>query len=235
MMLQLHRVPLFAATSEAVSRRLVDGASLLELGRSESLLEEGVPADAFFVVLGGSIKIVHRLDDGRERLVHVVEKGGTVGLAAMFRQQTYPASAMAQKAALVLRVSKEAMIAAVREDSDFALSLLEILALRNRMFVKKLGSHGSPSFQRLSQFLLHRSAMACNDTFNLGLSREEMANMLGTVRETLSRSLARLIHEGVIGVNGRILTILNRPQLELFARGTGMEKTEAIGGRPPLK
>lgn len=84
MMLQLHRVPLFAATSEAVSRRLVDGASLLELGRSESLLEEGVPADAFFVVLGGSIKIVHRLDDGRERLVHVVERAGRLAWQPCF-------------------------------------------------------------------------------------------------------------------------------------------------------
>ena len=93
-----------------------------------------------------------------------------------------------------------------------------MLAIRIRMLTKKLGSQGSRIGSRLAAFILHRTRFAGEGGgIDLGMSREELANMMGTARETLSRNLSRLVAEKLVAVSGRRVTILDRKGLEAWA------------------
>ena len=75
--------------------------------------------------------------------------------------------------------------------------------------------------QRLARILLDISAQAGADEFDLTLTHQELASRLGTVREVVSRNLARFRAEGVVQIQGHQLRILDRERLEREAEAQG--------------
>lgn len=215
--LQLRRADLFKGLSDATCGILLRSAALLEFERQEAIFVERAPCAFCFVLLSGNAKVVHRLDDGRERVVRLVKPGGTLGEAVMFRQTTYPSTAVAQEECRCIRIPRQSFAEAVTGDMDFALALIGVLSVRIRMFTNKVGIQGSRVSIRLASYILHRAKFAGSASFDLGMSREEMANMLGIVRETLSRSLSRLVSDGLISVSGRVITVVDRERMEALA------------------
>lgn len=219
--LQARRVEAFRDLDDSVLAVLLDGAVVMEFDRGEVLLEEDAPAEHFFALLSGQAKIVHRSGNGREHLIHVVTPGTPVGLSAMFRQRVYPATAVAAENCLVLRVTRAAVTAAVRADTEFALKILGVMSLRQRMFVKKMSNHGVSAIRRVARYVVHRVLIEDSTEIRLKVSREEWANMLGVARETLSRVLARLVAEGVLDVKGREVSVR---QMEKLKALSGMDR-----------
>ncbi len=95
--LHLKRAPFFKHASEASLARMAQGAALLEYARGETVYGEDEPAEACYLVLSGRVKLVHLLNNGSERLVHVMGSMEHAGLTCMFRQTTYDCSAVAQE------------------------------------------------------------------------------------------------------------------------------------------
>ncbi len=215
--LQLRRVELFAPLQAATLARLASRAQLQEYAAQEILQEEGAEAGHFFALVRGQVKIVHRTGTGREHLIHVVSEGATVGEACMFRQKLWPATAVAQENCLVLRIPRDDLLSCVRSDPELAEGLLGAMSLRVRMLVKKLSNQGVDASRRVSRYILHRALIEQSRTFTLKVSREEMANMLGIARETLSRVLSRLVNADILTVQGREVTVLDRARLEDLA------------------
>ena len=216
--LHLKRAPMFKRASEAALARMAQGAVLLEFAKAETIYEEDAPAEACYLVLSGRVKLVHLLNDGHERLVHVMGSLDHAGLTSMFRQTTYACSAVAQESCRLLRLQRRDFLEAVASCPKLAQDLLGMLAIRIRMLTKKLGSQGSRIGSRLAAFILHRTRFGAEDgAIDLGMSREELANMMGTARETLSRNLSRLVAEKLVAVSGRRVTILDRKGLEAWA------------------
>ena len=90
-----------------------------------------------------------------------------------------------------------------------------ILGMRIRMLEKKLGTQGVRIETRLASFIWHRATFhGIKDTIELDMSREDLAGMFGTARETLSRNLSHLVSLGYIAVDNRKITILDRKGLE---------------------
>ena len=207
--LQLKRMDVFQGLQDESLSWLASRTVMQEYGPQEVLLEEDSPADHFFILLRGKVKIVHRTPSGREHLIHVVVAKGLVGIVAMFRQKSHPATSVALDDCLVLRVSREAITRLVQDNADFALQLLGVFSLRLRMFVKKVSNHGVNAQRRVSRYILHRALIENTMQLELAISREEMANMLGIARETLSRVLSRLVEEQILSVQGRKIRILN--------------------------
>lgn len=216
-LLQLKRVPMFESMKESTLQTLVATAVLQEYSGQEMLATEGDPADACFVLIRGLVKVVHRQSSGREHIIYIVSEGATIGEYAMFRQKHWPCSAVALEKSLVLRLERQAMNDAVRQDPDFAISMLGVLSLRLRMCIKKLSNQGINASQRVGRYILHRVFIEDKTTLRLKVSREEMANMLGITRETLSRVLSRLVADRILVVQGRVMTVLDMQGLQNLA------------------
>lgn len=215
--LQMRRCALFRDADIGCCQVMAEDAQIWEYGKGEILVEEGHPATCFFIVISGCIKVVRRLKTGRDRVLHVINPGGSAAAAAMFRMSEYPATVIAVDDSRVVRFSRESLQKAVRMSPDLAASVIGALSMRLRMFTMRLGAEGSSADTRIAGFLLHRASMENSSHFRLPMPREEMASMLGIARETLSRTLSRLVSCGAITVSGRVVDILNHDLLEVIA------------------
>lgn len=216
----LLRIPLFRGLNASALRELAARSTLRAFEADEVLWNAGAEPRGFFVVLQGAVKVV-RTVQGRQHVVHRETAGGTLGDVAMFQGQPYPATAIAVTPVVCVAVTRDGLLAAIRQDPELALSLLARMAARVRHVIGRLDGLAARSVSaRLAGYLLERRERSGLDVFTLGGSHATVAEDLGTVREVLGRSLRALRDRGLItiGANGGI-TIVDEVGLRAEAEG----------------
>jgi CRP-like cAMP-binding protein len=216
----LLRVPLFQRLNAGALRELAARSALRTFQADEVLWNAGTEPRGFFVILDGVVRVV-RTVQGRQHVVHVEQAGGTLGDVALFEGTTYPATAIADRRTVCLAVTRDGLLAAIRQDPELALSLLGRLAARVRHVIGRLDGLAARSVSaRLAGYLLERRARAGTDVFTLGGSQTMVAEELGTVREVLGRNLRALRDRGLItvGRNGA-MRIVDEAGLRAEAEG----------------
>lgn len=199
----LLRIPLFARLNAGAIRELAARSTLRSFQADEVLWHAGAEPRGFFVITQGAVKVV-RTVHGRQHVVHVEGEGGTLGDVALFESRPYPATAIAQSPTVCLAVTRDGLLAAIRQDPELALSLLARLAARVRHVIGRLDGLAARSVSaRLAGYLLERRERAGRDVFTLGGSHTAVAEELGTVREVLGRNLRALRDRGLITVNAK--------------------------------
>jgi CRP-like cAMP-binding protein len=140
----------------------------------------------------------------------------------LFDGGPYPASVRAVEPVLALFVNKADFHAVCRQFPDVALKILAVVGRRLRHLVGVVESmtFGSVT-QRLARLLLDASKQMGSDRFDLPLTHQELASRLGTVREVVSRNLARFRAQGLIRLEDRQVSILDRPGLERECEAVG--------------
>ena len=217
----LAELPLFASLSEQELAELATATRRTAYPRGAFVFSEGEKGDGFHILVQGLVKLCHLTPDGREAVLHLIRPGNMFGEAAVFQDGSYPANAVAMEAAETLFVPTGPLKALIAANPELALRMLGALSLRLRMFTRKLESMTTrDASQRLAAYLLHRSRLQGRTTdLRLDVSREVLANMLGTARETISRVFSRLAEMGVIALKGRTLSILDPERLRAVADG----------------
>ena len=217
----LASVPLLADLTPQEFQALAERARLCTHPKGAQIFVENQQATGFHVLADGLVKICHFTTEGREMVLHLIRPGGTFGEAALFQGGTFPASAVAMRASRSLLLPGPFFMELVRGNPDLALRIIATLSLRLRMFTRKLESrHLREAPQRLAAYLLHRSRLdGGTPSVRLDTSREVLASMLGTARETLSRTLTRLVELGAVEVRGREVLLLDTILLQKVSDG----------------
>lgn len=191
--------------------------------KGEVIFVEGTPAKGFYIVAQGRVKIFKSAPDGREAVLHVFGPGEPFGEVAVFQGGTFPAHAMTVEKSRLLFLPRDALVARISSDPTLALNMMAALSGRLRQFAGKIESLTlKETPQRLAAYLITASELKDGaDSFSLDIAKGLLAGMLGTARETLSRALGRMVEEGMVAVEGRQITILDRTSLEALAAGVG--------------
>jgi CRP/FNR family transcriptional regulator len=211
---KLARIPLFAGLTghelEALAQRAVEK----RFASDEMLFWEGEPCAGIFLIVQGSVKIFKTSQGGREMMLALESAPSTVAELPLFDGGSYPASVRAVEPVTALFVGKADFQQVCRQYPDVALKVLAVVGhrLRHLVGVIEAMTFGSVT-GRLARLLLEASQLAGSDEFDLPLTHQELASRLGTVREVVSRNLARFRAEGLIRVEGRRLHILDRAGL----------------------
>jgi CRP/FNR family transcriptional regulator len=215
------QLPLLRGLNDAALRELAARAVIRRFAPDETLWLAGAQPRGLFLVIEGEVRVV-RAVHGRRLVVHVEGAGGTLGEVPLFGGGCYPATAVAARRTVCLVLSREAVAAAIRCDTDFAFTLLERLAGRTRHVIERLDALGSTTVQqRLSRYLLTRHESAGGSAFTLGCTQAALAEELGTVREVLVRSLRELRAAGVIRPAGRArFAVVDIDRLRLLTTGS---------------
>ena len=216
----LAAIPYFRALPRAELRQLAARAVVRDARRGERIFEEGAPADGLFVVMEGRVRLTRLSRGGREQVLHSEGPGATLGEVPLLDGGGYVATAVASEPTRLVYVPRAAVVDACRRHPDVALGIIRVLARRVRSFaglVEQLSLKDLTA--RTAGLLLAESRAAGAATFELGATRDELAARLGTVRELVSRSLARLRKAGLIRVAGRRVTIVDVPGLTELAEG----------------
>ncbi|MBW2473760.1 MAG: Crp/Fnr family transcriptional regulator [Deltaproteobacteria bacterium] len=213
----LKNVPLFAGLSESDLDDLMAIVRINEHPRGELLFSDGEEAAGFFIVLDGKVKVYKLSPEGKERILHVIQPGGTFAEAAIFGEGLYPAYAEPLQASKLLFLPKDAFLALLRENSRISINMIAGLSKFLRQFanqIEDLTFKDVPS--RLARYLMDLSRGA-KKTVVLPISKSQLASNLGTVSETLSRTLRKLSEDDLISVSGKTVEIIDFDRLEELA------------------
>ncbi|UZX15203.1 Crp/Fnr family transcriptional regulator [Thermus sp. PS18] len=208
--MDLKQVPLFRDLNLEDLKALEHEARARRLKRGEVLFLEGEPVRSLFVVERGLIK-VYKLDpEGRKQVVlHLEGPGRVLAEVALFLDRpTYPASAEALEDSQVLAIPKERFFQLVEARPPLARALIRYLARRQGQLLHLLDRLVFHEVrERLCEFLLEKLSQE-GQGFHLP-TNPELAALLGTVPEAVSRNLGQLYRQGLIRLKGRRVEIPN--------------------------
>lgn len=217
---QLARVDMFAGLDDDRLQRLADVASERSFDTNELIFNEGDPGDGFHVITDGTVRIFKAAPSGREQTLHVFGPGSSFAEVAVFRHMDMPANAVALTPARTLFFPRIAFTRLLEADSGLAMNMLALMAIRLHQFasrIEQLALKEAP--QRLASHLLLLAASMDAQEFTLDLPKNQLAALLGTTPETISRAIKRMRDDGLITVTGQRITILNEDGLEELASG----------------
>lgn len=199
---RLQAIPFFAAFPESALQVMADRGVERRFEAAETLFRAGDTASGLMVVLEGRVRVV-RQAGGRAQVVHVEAAGGTLGEVPLFAGGGYPATAIAMEPTVCAVIARESLAAAIRSSPDAAFVLLERMARRVRELVGRVDRLSLRSVSaRLAEYLLSRTSARGRAAITLGMTQQQLAEELGTVREVIVRELHALRSKGVIRAIG---------------------------------
>ena len=216
----LKRTPLFAGLGDAEMEALGEIVRVVEVGRNRLIFSEGEPAEGFHVVGSGKVKVFKASADGKEKILHIFGSGEPVGEVAMFAGFPYPATAIALEQSRMLFIPRAEFEAAIRKMPGLAMGMLGVLSLRLREFasqIEQLALMEVPG--RLAAYLETLRGEQGEEAIELPISKAQLASLLGTIPETLSRILAKMSGAGLITVEGRRIRIRDADGIALLKSG----------------
>jgi CRP/FNR family transcriptional regulator, dissimilatory nitrate respiration regulator len=176
--------------------------------KGDLLFCEGDEADGFYIVAAGKVKVYKLSPEGKERILHIVHPRGSFAEAAIFGDGRFPAYAEPLEPSILLFFPKNDFLQLLHSQSRIAINMIGGLSRFLRQFasqIEELTFKDVPA--RLARYLLDLAGDALE--FNLPISKSQLASNLGTVSETLSRTLRKLSDEGYLQVEGKHITILD--------------------------
>lgn len=227
------RVPMFHAMGEALTRSLVRNRGPRRYERGEEVFQQGEPADAFFLVLEGWVKLFRELPTGDHVVVAIFATGETFAEAAMFLGGRYPVSAEAVSPTRLLRIDGQSLRGAILQNPQIAFDMLAAASLHLKHLVEQIEQLKVQSApERIADFLLAQTSVRRGPVqIALPYEKSLIANRLGMKPESFSRALARLRDFGVV-VERDAVTIPDVARLAAFIEHARDEGLHPFLGKP---
>lgn len=203
--------PLFKGLPTEDIEQLHSVAVDLFCDKGRSIFTEGDQGTGFYIVADGKVKIYKLSPDGKEQILHIYGPGNPFGEVPVFSGMRYPANAQTLIKSHLLFFPRDAFIDLISGTPSLAMNMLAVLSRRLREFtvqIENLSLKEVPG--RLASYIVLLLEEQEGETINLPVSKGQLASLLGTIPETLSRILSRMSAKGLIQVNGREIILLNR-------------------------
>ncbi|MGA3086133.1 MAG: Crp/Fnr family transcriptional regulator [Thermodesulfobacteriota bacterium] len=221
----LRRNPLFSGLDDSGLQKVKGIAALHSFKKGNILFSRGDGAHGFFLVTAGKIKIYRLSPNGQEYVMRVVGPGETIAEAAVFSGKTYPASAEALEDSRLYYLKKTDFVALIRESPQLALNMMTGLSLLLRELAQQVEDLSLKEVSaRLARFLIEEaekisSVPADGLKIPLDIKKNLLASRLGTIGETLSRTLTKMKQKEIIHINKDIITVRSFQALKEIAEG----------------
>jgi CRP/FNR family transcriptional regulator len=211
----LKTTALFSALSDAELGSLAACTNICSYASGELVFSEGASCEGLFIVSKGRVRIFKTSPAGREQVLALEGPGGSIAELPVFDGGPYPASSSAVEPSELLFIARKDFRALCMEYPEIALKVLQVAGARLRRLVGIIEELSFTTVRhRLISWILREAKTESGNTFTLQASHQELAAQIGTVRELVSRNLARLQAQEFIGINGHEVTILNLEGLE---------------------
>ena len=210
---------LFSGLEDAERRELAVIARVQSYDPDQTIFLEGEEGTGFYVVLEGRIKIYKTSPEGKEQILHLWGPGEPFGEVALFSDRFFPANAEAMEKSRVLFFPRHAFADLIQNHPSLALNMMATMSIRLHQFANLIESLSLKEVAgRLAGYFLALSEQQDGtDQIRLDLTKGQLASLLGTIPETLSRTLTRMVVKGLIRTMGRDVQILDREGLEDLA------------------
>lgn len=217
----LRRVPLFSELSPADFQRVMEVARERSYPKNSVILFEDDPGDALYVVGAGQVKVVLIGEDGREVILSVLGEGEFFGEMALIDDEPRSAHVIAMEDSTLVVLRREDFQPILNSTAAIAIALLRELSRRLRRVDEKVGSLVLLDVNgRVARLLLEMADETGGERITRRLTHHTIAQMIGSSRETVSRTMRDLVDKGMIEVGRKEILVKNRTALaEAAGRG----------------
>ncbi len=186
--------------------------------RGDILYQEGNRISGFFCINSGIIKVFKTGLDGKEQIIRFAKKGDIIAYRSVLSNELACTSAKVIEDCHVCFIPSEILISFIKSNSTFALEMIRLSCHElneANSFITDIAQ--KTVRERLAEILL----LLVNDFgiddqqfLNISLTREELANIVGTATESVIRLLSEFKSDKLVELNGRKIKILNKKGLE---------------------
>ena len=207
---------LFCNLSLPVLRKLNEIKSTAVYPKSAVLFIEGQRPRGVFILCAGKAKLSTSSSEGKTIITKISESGDVLGLNATISDRPYEVTAEMIEPGQANFIPRDALLQFLRDNGEVAVRVAEQLS-RNYYTayeeIRTLGLTSSPA-EKFAKLLLSWESGKTNGQIRLTLTHEEIAEMIGTTRETVSRLFSDFKKKQLLQIKGSSLTIRNKPALE---------------------
>ncbi len=216
----LKKVPAFSNLDEADIEKINDITLQRSFRKGSIIFMEGDSGEAFYFIKSGKVKIYKTSPDGRELIFAILSVGDVFAEVTLFNDITYPASAEVLEDAALGMIKNQELEALIRKNAGLALSIIKVLSRKlfnSQQKVKELAL--GDTYMRTAQTIIKLAEQHGKKTeegleVKLDISRQELANMIGTARETVSRALSQFKKEGSVDISGKNIIVKDMRKLK---------------------
>ncbi len=181
-------------------------SSVVEVPKKRILFNEGDSEKYFYFLLSGKIKLYKISKSGKEVIVKIISSGEIFAEVSIL-EMNYPVTAITLENSILLKIDGSSFWKFFEKDRDLNKRFMFLLLQRIKNLLSRLEFVGTESVEkRLYHYLLEISKVK-GESFLLPISKGELANLLFTSPETLSRTFSSLSKKGLIELNGKKVKI----------------------------
>lgn len=183
---------------------------------------EGEPGDAFYYIKSGKVKIFRTYEDGKEHIINIFSDGDVFGEATLFNNISYPASASIYEDSVIGIIRNSDLEALIQKNTELSLKIIKVLAKKLVFAQQKIKDLAfNDVFARTASQILKLAIDYGRKAdrgviIDIELSRQELADMVGTSRETVSRAISKFKKEKSIAEEKDKLILLNPEKLKTW-------------------
>ena len=183
------------------------------------ILFEDDPGDALYLVASGQVKVVLIGEDGREVILSVLGEGAFFGEMALLDDEPRSAHVIAMEDSVVLALRREDFRARLRASPEVAIALLKELSRRLRRADDQIGSLVLLDVGgRVAELLVRLADEEGGDRITRKLTHATIAQMIGSSRETVSRTMRDLQDKNLVSVTRQEIILIDRAGLAALSR-----------------
>lgn len=211
---------LFCNLPEAATKALVAITSSAAYPKGATLFVEGQPARGVFILCNGRVKLSTSSADGKTLILRIAEPGEVLGLPASVTGTCYELTADVIEPAQANFIPRNDFLNFLKENGEAALRVAQQLGETYHSAISEMRTIGlsHSAGEKLARFLLEWASNYPEDKgqvrIKLTLTHEEIAQMIGSSRETVTRLLADFRKKQLLQVTGSTLLIKNKAALE---------------------
>ena len=191
--------------------------------KGEILFDEGEHINGVFCIKDGICKISKMSENGRNQIISLVTKGDLLGERSLISDEVANLKAIALNDMEVCFIPKEEIIKDLEKNANFSMSVLKDMASSLKQADNVIVDMAQKTVkQRLAETILNLEAKFGtneDDTIDVHLSREDIANIIGTATESAIRLLSDLKKKKIIAFKGKDISIIDKNELETIAQG----------------
>ena len=221
----LIRSELFAGLPAPTLARLAAAAQPRQFSAGGAIFLENDDAEGAWLLTAGTAKLVKTAASGREHTLRLLKPGDLCAEVALFAGGTYPATLLAGHNCEFLLFPTSCLLALLDDDPELARQVIAVLSRRIRHLVGMIEDLSLKEISaRLAKYLLDHAVRAGGQlrpglTVTLDMPKHELAAALGTIPETLSRTLQKMVKQKIVRNQRRSVTLLAIGRLQLLAAG----------------
>ena len=213
---------LFHGVAQRDARKIASLCTEKWYPRGAAIFREGEPADSLYVLKKGMVRLISVSDQGRETILHILKPDEVFG-ELFLSEQKRPFTAIAAEDSLVTIISQESFVELLSAFPAVALNFIRLLSKRLATVERGLVEFSHTwSYHRLARVLLQLSEkygreVPSGTLINVRLTHEDLANLIGTSRETVTTQLSKFTRMGLLKRESRHF-IVARSKLIDFIR-----------------